>query len=275
MYYLWLILKKWFTVRQTSGVVLNPEYYANAGGELLVVALLTAWLLTSLYRPDMIVSNPLKDRVGYNNLCVGWDAAPAKLFVAPMYALIVVLQFRGLQFDFWRSSIDRTLTDGLYKAVAAANMLCMLSWFISALIFVVEPRENPNIHSGAFVQLVFFMYVQFVVNILENDVQRQRRGYRVFLLFYTLTTGGFISCAVIQLATYDEATQTPGPIPWYVTATFDYLWFVSLPISGAMRPSAPSLKITLEAVHDDDSNVVNLEAIKLGDDSEGMSTHLQ
>jgi hypothetical protein len=40
-----------------------------------------------LFNPDVVDHNPIKDRVGYNNACVGWDTAPASYFAT--YVLVL------------------------------------------------------------------------------------------------------------------------------------------------------------------------------------------
>merc|ERR1712032_1564692 len=54
--------------------------YLKAGSEVFAFLIAGSWLLTYLYNPGTIEDNPLKRRIGYNNLCVGYDTPPAKYF---------------------------------------------------------------------------------------------------------------------------------------------------------------------------------------------------
>merc|ERR1712232_246995 len=59
-------------------------------------------------------------------------------------------------------------------------------------------------------------------------------------------------CLVIQLASYNPGTKTRGPIPSWVTAFFDYSWFVLQGISCGFMPRAPSLRMEISHVNDRD-----------------------
>eukprot|EP00933_Yihiella_yeosuensis_P029422 TRINITY_DN23083_c0_g1_i1.p1 TRINITY_DN23083_c0_g1~~TRINITY_DN23083_c0_g1_i1.p1 ORF type:complete len:275 (+),score=37.19 TRINITY_DN23083_c0_g1_i1:33-857(+) len=233
----------------------NPEDYASAGGDVLAIAMVLSWILTYYFLPEIIESNPLKDAVGYNNLCVGWDAAPAKLVAAPMFALIIGLNSRFMQLDFWRACIHPGITTQQYYTVLVTNFLQIISWGVSLLIFVVAPTENAKIHVLSFVQLVVFMYVGYAGNFVEVNQIHHRPYSWVYLAWYGFVTFGFGICAVVQFAMYDAETKTMGPIPWYVTAGFDYAWFATLTQTGRFRPAAPSLEITYQEVSDEDYQV--------------------
>eukprot|EP00930_Biecheleria_cincta_P090983 TRINITY_DN8046_c0_g2_i1.p1 TRINITY_DN8046_c0_g2~~TRINITY_DN8046_c0_g2_i1.p1 ORF type:complete len:294 (+),score=42.64 TRINITY_DN8046_c0_g2_i1:244-1125(+) len=233
-------------------VVCNPENYASVGGELLVLAMAVSWALTYFFDHQLIVDNELKKRVGYNNLCVGWDEAPAKLVAAPLFVLIIWANARYMQLDFWRASLSPTATTWTKTMVMIANMANALSWVACCLIFVVSPREDATLHTCSFVQLVVFGYIAYAANFLETEAKYHPRGSYVFLFFFGLTSLSFGVCAITQFLTYDEETQTPGPIPWYVTALCDYSWFACLGIQGNMRPAAPSLRVTYSLASDDD-----------------------
>jgi hypothetical protein len=69
----------------------------KAAGETLGLALAIGWIFSLIFIPDVIKSNPLKDRLGYNNVCVGWDLPPASYFAMVPVAMTVYL---GLRFVF-------------------------------------------------------------------------------------------------------------------------------------------------------------------------------
>ena len=69
------------------------------------MSMICSWILTVVFRNDILEHNNLKDRVGYNNLCVGWDSFPAKGIAAPLFIIIIWLNTRYLQLDFWRTSL--------------------------------------------------------------------------------------------------------------------------------------------------------------------------
>mmetsp|Transcript_47248 Transcript_47248/g.135406 ORF Transcript_47248/g.135406 Transcript_47248/m.135406 type:complete len:229 (+) Transcript_47248:69-755(+) len=159
----------------------RPELYASAGGELLVVAMLLSWALTAVYRPDTIASNPLQDRVGYNNLCVGWDMAPARYVAAPLFGLIIWFENRYMMLDFWRASLTPGLSKVKENIVLVANFLNAVSWTFACLIFVIQADEWPAGHTAAFVQKVVFGYIAYVANFIETD-ESTHRTFRLLLL---------------------------------------------------------------------------------------------
>mmetsp|Transcript_143754 Transcript_143754/g.460127 ORF Transcript_143754/g.460127 Transcript_143754/m.460127 type:complete len:291 (-) Transcript_143754:47-919(-) len=238
----------------------RPELYASAGGELLVVAMLLSWALTAVYRPDTIASNPLQDRVGYNNLCVGWDMAPARYVAAPLFGLIIWFENRYMMLDFWRASLTPGLSKVKENIVLVANFLNAVSWTFACLIFVIQADEWPAGHTAAFVQKVVFGYIAYVANFIETDESTHRTGSWVFLGLFGIVSSGFFCCAFVQFQFYDELTNTPGPIPWFVTAGFDYSWFACLVVQGFMRPRAPDIICALSLRLHDGSELSVLQA---------------
>merc|ERR1712050_548710 len=60
-----------------SAAPVQVEDYMLAAGETIFSALTICWTLTYIFNFDTIKSNRLKDMVGYNNACVGWDFPPS------------------------------------------------------------------------------------------------------------------------------------------------------------------------------------------------------
>merc|ERR1711971_1456669 len=118
-----------------GSITYNPEDYAAAGGEIMVFTLFVSWILTLMFHPEFVESNMLKDRVGYNNLCVGWDIDPARAMAAPMFALIIFFQIRHWQLDHWRSQLDPTITDNHRLALKVSVIFSLLSWLGAIGIF--------------------------------------------------------------------------------------------------------------------------------------------
>ena len=45
-----------------------------------------------MWNPDIISQNRLRDIVGYNNICVGFDTEPARSISAPGFALSELME---------------------------------------------------------------------------------------------------------------------------------------------------------------------------------------
>lgn len=63
--------------RNMRSDVIDPNIYLKAATEFTFLALGIGWIVTAIFIPEQIKSNPIKDRLGYNNACVGWDMPPA------------------------------------------------------------------------------------------------------------------------------------------------------------------------------------------------------
>ena len=59
--------------------IVDPNRYLQAASEVISVTLAICWIITLILNPQCILNNPLKDRLGYSDLCVGWDVYPANV----------------------------------------------------------------------------------------------------------------------------------------------------------------------------------------------------
>lgn len=227
----------------------RPELYAAAGGELFVLVMLVGWVLTFAFEFDVLESNPLKDRFGYNNLIVGWITLPARYVAAPLFGLIVWCEGRFMMLDYWRASLNTNLTDTKKHVIWAINLLTAFGWFASSLIFVVPPASSPAVHTAAYVQLVMFNYIAYAANFYELPQGTHPRGSWVFLAIYGVTAFTLFCLCIAVVADYDESANTRGSIPWGLVAFFDYGWFACLGFQGFMRPKAGDVlcKMTLKS----------------------------
>merc|ERR1740130_2036860 len=61
-------------------------------------------------------SNALKDRLGYNNPCVGWDSPPSNVIGAISLSLSSTLSWRYAWLDAVRSRLDhQNTTPAVYR----------------------------------------------------------------------------------------------------------------------------------------------------------------
>mmetsp|Transcript_134486 Transcript_134486/g.339712 ORF Transcript_134486/g.339712 Transcript_134486/m.339712 type:complete len:262 (-) Transcript_134486:45-830(-) len=249
------VLKNMMLDHSNSQILYQPESYGAAGGELLVITMILSWALTYFFNHDVIESNPLKDRVGYNNLCVGWDTNPAKYVAAPLFAFIIFIESRYCQLDYWRAHLDISLRPFQRTACAISNAVGALSWMGAIGIFSINPMESATGHIASFVQLCIGMYICFACNFIETDVKYHPRGSWVFLGFFTVITIGFGICAMLQALLYDAENNVMGPVPWQVMCSLDYAYFACMALQGPFRPAAPSLTADYKLVSDDDFTV--------------------
>lgn len=221
---------------------IRPEQYAGAAGEILVLALASGWALTYFFNHQVIEDNILKKVVGYNNLCVGWDEAPAVYFAAPLYLVIIYCYIRFMHLDSFRMTLSRAITPIQRRAVLAANSLTAVSFALSLQLMVIGPTQSALGHSCAFIALIVAFYFYYLSNFFEVDPKYHPRGAGVFSIFYGVAAFGFSSCAIYQLLAFDHETSEPGLIPPRLTRFLDYSWFLCIGMSSWFSPRAPSIR---------------------------------
>ena len=71
-------------------------------------------------------------------------------------------------------------------------------------------------------------------------------GTKRYMLVYGIATFCAPICWFICYANYDSICQNipegacvdySPPVPWFITATFDYVWFLSLPLAPVFLPN--------------------------------------
>merc|ERR1712222_210710 len=75
-------------IKYPTSSELSATKYTKAGGEVLVMVLALTWTITYFTRRDVISDNPLRDRLGYNNVCVGLDTKPASYVAALLWPFL-------------------------------------------------------------------------------------------------------------------------------------------------------------------------------------------
>eukprot|EP00405_Crypthecodinium_cohnii_P012113 CAMPEP_0206430838 /NCGR_PEP_ID=MMETSP0324_2-20121206/7036_1 /ASSEMBLY_ACC=CAM_ASM_000836 /TAXON_ID=2866 /ORGANISM="Crypthecodinium cohnii, Strain Seligo" /LENGTH=293 /DNA_ID=CAMNT_0053896709 /DNA_START=215 /DNA_END=1096 /DNA_ORIENTATION=+ len=220
----------------TDTIVYRPEDFSGVGAEIFVVVMVISWVLTYFFNPAVLESNPLKDRVGYNNICVGWDTAPARWIAAPIYSSVIVAECRFMQLCIWRAALTPSMTNFQKWTMRIGLYLNSFAWFASIGIFSIDAMESPFGHTLSFVQLVVFRYFAFLLSLVESDPATHPPGSWVFTFLYGVSSIAFGICAMIQMTTYDPETKTRGPVPVYVMMFLDYGFFVFMSTTVHFRP---------------------------------------
>merc|ERR1712203_1140910 len=58
----------------------QPDDFLKASGEIFAFTLVFTWILSLIFNFRVFLNNHLRDVVGYNSPCVGWDEPPAIYF---------------------------------------------------------------------------------------------------------------------------------------------------------------------------------------------------
>mmetsp|Transcript_94486 Transcript_94486/g.267406 ORF Transcript_94486/g.267406 Transcript_94486/m.267406 type:complete len:270 (+) Transcript_94486:153-962(+) len=215
----------------------EPERYLAASGELLAINLILSWTLAYFFSYDNIVSNPLKDMLGYDNVCVAWDVPPALYTAAPIQVAVSFFGIRYCVLDLERAALSK-LSSFHLNVTRAANVLYGMSLCAVIMIFVVTPAVSPQVHSVFFFQLIFCRFFVVAANWLE-DYPRVATANIAFLVCYGVATFGFLFCVGADVVFWEEG-ELPV-VPAYITMAFDYTWFILLAVTTRCLPSAPRM----------------------------------
>ena len=228
--------------------LITVEDYFKASGEVLALTLVATGAMTALFRPEVLRSNPLRDRVGYNNACVFFDEPPANWFGAISTTYLVHLILIYCQLDTRRLQLARGSLPRWYLYLGyACNMLYAVSACVFCLVFVVPPTVSVWGHTLLFVQYIVCRWVAVASNYLEGWILGQRfsRGAVAFACVYTACSFVLPILYITSLVEYDRAGFQTGEHPYfspYFVMTVDYAWFACLPLTTKFLPDAPPLR---------------------------------
>ena len=102
----------------------------------------------SRYSPEIIEKNGLKDIIGYDNLCVGFDAPPARYVAVPMQVMMAVLACRYSSLDTTRAALEFThgnITRSQYWCSYIANTVYAGFLCCFPMLLVLTPDLSSGI----------------------------------------------------------------------------------------------------------------------------------
>ena len=218
------------------GDIANPDIppvlYLKAAGESLFLTLLISWIITFIFRPDVILDNPLKARLGYNNLCVGWDVAPANYVAAVLWIWVAYLCLRFTTMNAIRFQLIR---EPRFWA-GLANLAFSVGVCAFTLCLMIPPDFSVWYHTLPFIGYIVTRYL-VVLALSFEDYHEMPHKTRIFLWVY-----GFISATLpiiylSEYAYYERHHETKSPWPWQITFVLDYGWFACLAVTSKFIPS--------------------------------------
>ena len=246
----------------------SVEDYLKGAGEATFITMLVTWTLTFVYNRDKIRHNPLKNVMGYNNPCVGWDFPPANSVGLFGMVLVTVLVWRHNVLDAHRTAVKAAGRPLAFhqKFSLVANLCHACSVTALCLVFIAGPTDGAwGWHTVLFVQHIFFRYLCCLGNFLEvyGGYARARadapRGSIAYLWVFGLVSLSLPVMYLINFATYDgpppplrcEAIApnvAPKPlrdpaVPWFLTMAFDYTWFLCLALGTHFMPQDVPLRV--------------------------------
>lgn len=219
--------------------------YQRASYRVFCLMIMICWALTSTFHFEQFESNPIMDRLGYNNWCVGFDTQPANAVGSVFEAFIIYLAIRGA----WTDIEVVTLMHEQDKAsrwqrtrTVVIGIVSILSWLATALIFAVHPTEFRGavwVHTIAFLQMVPMMVItqwnQYVV------FSKTSLLGHVFFSLMGLMAVFFVVGVTIDYIAYDAGRPMPVYPP--LLMAMDYGWFGAVLVSPCLLAPAHILHI--------------------------------
>jgi len=210
-----------------------PDDYLSAAGESLAFVILQAWVIAYFFSYDNILSNPLKDRLGYNNFCVAWDVAPALYTSGFLFFIPVYLTVRYVLLDVERMSLDSSISVWRKRLVFILESTYLFSSLALPLLFVVTPDDHPTAHTLLFSQFIFCRWIGVAAQFIEKPADVVVSSW-VFLAVYGIISGALLINLVTTFLQY-EGVHDPL-FPWFIGMTVDLSWFACLPLTAPFLP---------------------------------------
>jgi hypothetical protein len=239
--------------QRVDDTIVVPGLYLRASNELISVALLICWAITALARPDVIANNQLKNYVGYNNPCVGWDMPPAQYV-----GLLIAVLMSHLAWAYAGLDAARTQLRDDDGRVSPKEAMCLvadyafaLSQTVFCLLFVVGPPDDAwGWHTFIFVQFIFCRYLVNLANYFEAPPAVRRREHKAFIIVYGVVSLVLPLLYLVNITVYEAKGRTgvDPVLPWWITCVVDYAWVACSAFSTRMLPPDVPLRVTREVM---------------------------
>ena len=120
---------------------------------MFILMIIVCWMITLRYSPEIIEKNGLKDIIGYDNLCVGFDAPPARYVAVPMQVMMAVLACRYSSLDTTRAALEFThgnITRSQYWCSYIANTVYAGFLCCFPMLLVLTPDLSSGIATSTY-----------------------------------------------------------------------------------------------------------------------------
>lgn len=229
----------------------HPENFFKASGECLFLLFVVTWAITFGVNPHIPTDNALLTLLGYNNLCVGFDTSPSNIVGGVMFIPSAYFNVRFAVEDIKRTNlVAARLSKNVFRFCIFGNTLLVLAtaWF--STVFIAGP-----FHGGHWIHTLPFLFyiVARAVCVLAHKIKSEDAWptkSKVWLFVYLSVSALFPLMVIIDFAYYDKYGTGPG-VPWPLTFTLDYIWFLCLPLTSVLMPKGELLYTQLSVAPPD------------------------
>ncbi|GFH43941.1 hypothetical protein CTEN210_00415 [Chaetoceros tenuissimus] len=246
-----------YLYKNLTGDIMDPNIFLKASGETLALALATGWIISLIFNPEVIKSNPLRDRLGYNNVCVGWDLPPASYFAMVPAAITVYLTLRFAFVSIMK--YDLMLENGLFserkhKLSVLASKLYGLAYCGLPVVLVCTPKQHVWMHTGLFIAVIYTRLAAVLASFWTTKGSLDSVANKIFVGIYSILSivGPIIVFWQYFLFDvypgYKERLPGKGFTPSWLMMTMDYSWFLCVVLLPKFLPNEVLIRRKLELV---------------------------
>ena len=277
-----------------AAVTLDAFVALMAHHEWVSAMLLVPFIVTLISDPEgQWLSNALHDRNGYHDACETFDNAPAVYFAAVLYVPTSFFALLHILFKLVRLAKSEE-EHMVYTSrcsrffMSFANFSFFVGMCAVGLIFVIPP-DNSIAHTSAFVLNMIGRYLAHVASFVEWKSRPSKTRPKLppfavpFMIIVGISTffcpiGWFTNyitydnvCANANRTEstfsphgrYDCPQYTPAIPPWLL-GFWDYMWFLSLPLTPLFLPLNPVPLVTsVSVVGREEANIHEREMVGL------------
>merc|ERR1711865_1355415 len=202
--------------------------------------------------------NRINDIFAYNNVCVGFDTAPARYVAQPLFALQSFLGVRFGNLDLLRLNLEWNagrVTQWQFYLSATMDILFMGTMLLWPMLLIITPD------SGGFgLNYHFYVYVIFVVIMYCTILAQFSTAPKHLILlicFVAFNSYDYARCPSDQVKlfyaneSHAEFCQQDPAVPVAIMSVLDYGWFILLLFATPLLPYSPALNIPVTLVVDD------------------------
>ena len=270
-----------------KAVVCRPELYLEASFEVFLFMVACSWITTCWFNPDILFrstgGNRINDIFSYNNVCVGFDTAPARYVAQPLFALQSFLGIRFGNLDLLRLNLESAkgrVGKWQFYFSALMDLLFMGTMLLWPMLLIITPDSGGtglNYHFYVYVTFVVIMYLTVLAQFTDgggptgvvpliSKIWVSVFGLWTFLLlligFIAFNAYDYARCPSDLVATlykngsHAEFCHQDATVPVALMSMLDYGWFALLLFATPLLPYSPALNIPITLVIDDNAKPV-------------------
>lgn len=224
-----------FLWRDPENTIQDPNTYLQASGEVIATTLVICWILSFIFNPDVFQHNPLKERLGYNDLCVGWDTMPANIIGVAGTTIGCYLSLRFVSLNHTRTELlQDSISDRTKRYVQFTSKIFGFSAAMMPIIFVIQPTDSVYGHSLPFMLFIASSAAVLLGRFLvfQHELSQVKA---VYITLYCIVSFLFPIILIAEYV-YFSVNGRKSPWPGTITMIVDYSWFALMTVMPFMLP---------------------------------------